>query len=171
MATISVGLSRKVPGDQRYSSEGVHVGVEVDVGVDGHEEFHSVVKSLFREVETAIDAEVARRSLSSGRSAGHGLFGESAGKGDARTQKAGCGFFGETRTLSSRGADSGGNGPEPITNKQAAYLRRLARDAGMKTQADVGEWLGQTFGAAKELYGLTRSEASKAISALSGGAK
>jgi hypothetical protein len=59
-----------------------------------------------------------------------------------------------------------GTTPEPISNKQARFLFQLARKAGMRTQPEVASWIADTLSVEKDVYGLSKREASRAIDLL-----
>jgi hypothetical protein len=172
MAKITVGLSRKRPGSESYSSNAFHLSVEAEADIKTRAEFAERVHSLFSEVERCLDDEIARRSpqhvpSTSRRDFWSGNGGN--GGGHAEPQK-------RDRSHSSPGGNGGGNGKgaeqqgsdngASASAKQIQFIFRLARRAGMTTQADLAQWVKENFGTANTPYQMSRAEASKVIDLL-----
>ena len=153
MPKIVVGLSRKRPGSEQYSSDGWSVTVELDVEIGSPEEFANTAKALFAEVEAALDTETGERKPAPKRRAD--LWTGGNGRRPSRAQ-------GETN----RG-NGGGSQAEPISNKQAAYLTQLLARQGITQQGDVAKWLTDSLGVVVSTqYELDKPSASRAIEAL-----
>jgi hypothetical protein len=157
MAKIIVGLSRKRPGPEQFSSDGHHLTVEMDVEVTNPQEFHSQVKALFAEVNAALDDETdVVRSAPKRRAdlwTGNGNGG--------RTSRA------HTGTSNADNGNGDSSNSEPISNKQAAYLTQLLAKQGVSTQADVSQWLRETLDVSVSTqYELDKRTASRAIEML-----
>ena len=158
MGTITVGLGRKVPGEEQFSSNSYHVAVTPDAEITDPQELQGRVEGLFREVEKSLDAEMSRHGSQTGST---GVPVSSGGNG------------GNGREPASRPTQSGGNGDrvkaDPISNKQAKFLFQLARRSGMKTQSEGAGWIHEKLGVDRGVYELTKKEASKAIDLLNNG--
>jgi len=182
--TITAGLSIKRPGAEQYSSDGYHLTVEMEADIEDAAQFRAVTKALFSEVKKALEAEISGGASPQGSSSvdlwaapsggnghnGHG--GKPATRQDASSQTL------PSDRARSHAPRSGGNGAqrtEPISNKQAKFLWQLARKSGMRTQAEVADWIAEKLGVERGVYELTKVEASKAIDLLNnngnGGAK
>ncbi len=170
-ANVVAGMGLKRPGPVEYSSDSYHCSVElVDVDIEDADHFRALTAVLFTEVKQALEAEVAG---SSDHATGEktialwGPGGNGNGHKPASRQDAPDGTATADRNRShTRPATT----PKLISNKQAQYLFKLARQAGMKTQAEVGSWIAETLGVEKDVYALSKVEASQAIDLLNSGA-
>jgi len=171
MATISVGLSKKVPGDEPYSSTGVSVGLEIDLDIADREDFAERVDGLYDELRAALDREVAKRSRSTvpasrrdfwggnGGNGGNGHGRRSSGRGSADAFGSGNG---------GRGVGNGqDNGSEPATKAQVRYVVSLLARSGARTKPEMTARLSEVLGTeVEDVYGLDRKAASRAIETL-----
>ena len=185
MAKIVAGLTRKKPGQESYSSDGFHLSVEVEADITTRTEFAERVRSLFSEVEAALDREIAERSSQttypanrrdfwgSGGNGGNGNGGHSVPQDRNRSHAS--------SSSSSASGGNGGNGDgkpapapqqsndsSPSTPKQVQFLFRLARKSGLKTQGELARWITENVGVSKTAYQLSKVECSKAIDILNG---
>jgi hypothetical protein len=167
MSKIIVGLCRKRPGPEQYSSDGFHLTVELEVKVTDSEEFHNSVRGLFAEVSAALDAEIAHSKNdngvdTSGRRAD--LWTGSGGNGDKPNSRKDAGH----NPRSARGNGSA-DLAEPISNKQASYLTQLLTKKGVGQQGEIAHWLHDNCGVTVESqYELSKKQASSAIDILTG---
>ena len=156
MTKIIVGLSRKRPGPEQFSSDGFHLTVELEKDISNPKDFHSSVRVLFGEVKAALDAEIAHNGptqADAGATDRTGLWNKEPSRpaGERNPQPDGA------------KSAPGGNGSEPISDKQTSYLFQLASRGGMKTQAQIGAWLRDNLGVDRGVYDLTKAQASQAI--------
>lgn len=162
MPKIVVGRSAKKPGAEQFSSEGFHVQVEIEVPLDGPDQFHQHVRQLFAELQAALDAEMAqtgphRDEVGSGSV---NLWSGSSNGNDQRSRRH--------RGHSESGRrDGNGDAPAPISNKQAAYLTQLFAKRGISQQSEIAHWLHKTLGlTASSQYDISKQDASRAIEIL-----
>jgi len=169
MTRICVGRSRKFHGSQPYSSEGFSCTVETETEVHTVAAFQGLVRSLFEEVQTAVDTEVARRKSAPAMVPSGDAWWNGANGG---RDHGGTGVPAMFPGGNGNGSDGGGNGrsqhdsSEPISTRQARYLVSLAVRKGIGTKIQLASWLGKILGHDGDLYTLTRSQASRAIDAL-----
>ena len=192
--TISAGMSVKRPGAEQYSSDGYHLSVEMETDVKDAAGFRAAVHALFAEVKAALATEVAGHEAAETQgvniwAAPGGNGGNGSGQGDSagaqgkpeaadapkpaqgRPARSTQGASRQSHPASGRTSsdDAGGRAADRVSNKQAQYIFGLARKAGLRTQSEVTNWLGQTVGIAKSVYDLTKQEASRAIEVLAKG--
>ncbi len=175
MATITVGLSRKVPGDEPYSSEGVHVGLEIDVDLASREDFAERVDALYDELRGALAREVEKRRGVSRPTSRRDLWGGTGGNGgDRRSAGRESGdVFGSGNGGSDRSSDGGqDNGNEPASKAQMTYVISLLARAGVRTKPEMTSRLSEVLGAeVTDIYALDRKAASRAIEVLKANGK
>jgi hypothetical protein len=163
---IIVGLSRKRPGPEQYSSDGFHLTVELEKEISDQKDFHQSVRGLFAEVSAALDAEITHPKNSNGdASSNHfDLWKGNGGNGDAPASRNDNGH-------GQRGARNNGSADnnEPISNKQAAYLTQLLAKRSLGQQSEIAHWLHENCGVTvSSQYDLTKRDASRAIEILAG---
>jgi hypothetical protein len=183
MAKISVTVARK-RAEPNYGSTLFSLSTEVDVPVDGPQEYAARVATLFAEVSDTLDREIAERSKPQTYSVARRDFWEgSGGNGghavpqsrDRAHKNAFGGNGGQTQQAAvavQPAPQQPADGTAPSTPKQVKYLLQLARRAGMRTQSELNGWIATNLGVVgKTAYQLNRSEASKAIDILNGGGR
>jgi hypothetical protein len=145
MGKIIAGLSKKRPGSERYSSNGYELSVELETHIVDPEAFHRSVKSLFDEINAALDAEIA----------------------NTRHAPILCDVRGARFVGSGSGNGNGAKALEPISDKQAEYLRQLLSRRGLDGQDAVATWLEEAIGVrVTSIRDLDKKSASKAIEVL-----
>ena len=150
MAKITVGLSKKEPGEQQYSSIGHYLTVELEAEVSSPEEFHERVSTLFNDVRAALDAEVAR-----------------SGSGNGSTRRD---LWQSERNSGPSPRTGNGNESEPASNRQVQYLARLLSRHGLSQQYDIAGYLHDTLGiTVSSICDLSKVDASRAIEVLKTG--
>lgn len=165
MTKIIVGLSRKRPGPQQYSSDGHHLTVEMEADMGSSEQFHQKVRALFGEVTAALDAEIAQADGGNGApDVRFDLWTGGGGNGDKPASRKDNGH--DRRDA----RDNGDKGqPEPISNKQAAYLTQLLAKKGIGQQSEIVHWLQENCAVTvSSQYDLDKRTASRAIEILAG---
>jgi hypothetical protein len=156
--TISAGMTVKRPGQERYSSDGYHLTVEMEAEIGTAEHFRAITAALFSEVRGALESEISNGKPVAAKPSHGDLWGGSGGNGNNGHKPA------SESAETFRGAER--ISCAPVSTKQARYLFSLARDVGMRKEVDVTDWINKNLGLDKNVYGLNRVEASRAIDLL-----
>jgi len=148
MIKISAAFTKKVPGEEPYSSDGVHLGVEIEVPdqVLGDErEFSQAVRRLFAQARAEVEQQVTAptRELN-----GH----------NGRTHRGGDG--------AARSAAPSRRRDELASKKQLDFLLSLAR-----RNANLGPNDLMAEAGVERLTDITKNEASALIDRFNGAAR
>ena len=140
MIKISASFTKKVPGDEPYSSDGVHLGVEIELPdpvLTNQQEFSTAVRRLFRQARDEVEHQVAGpRPHDNGSTNGNG---RSASNGN-------------------------GNRPQLASPRQIDFLLSLARRNANLSPTQILDEAG-----VEKLTDLTKNQASSLIDRFNGG--
>ena len=148
MIKISAAFTKKVPGEEPYSSDGVHLGVEIEVPdqVLGDErEFSQAVRRLFAQARAEVEQQVSAPSRDLN---GHNGRPHNGSNGAERS------------AAPARRRD------EPASKKQLDFLLSLAR-----RNANLGPNDLLSEAGVDRLTDITKNEASSLIDRFSGAAR
>ena len=146
---LAITHTKKVPGQEDYSSEGFGATIEVEVSDEQAQDASSVqgwLKELYDQAKQAVEEQirsVPKRNGTQPAAQGSGLFGR--GNGNQSTP-------------------SRGNGQGVATPKQVSYLISLGNRSKL-TYADLVQVAKERF-QAEDLYQLSKADASQLIDEL-----
>jgi hypothetical protein len=179
MAKINVSVAKKKGGPD-YSSTMYSLSTEVDVPIEGEQDYVDKVHALFEEVESQVDLQIKRNApqpshptsrrdfWGSGGNGGNGNGGHSVPQDRDRSHAKAAGGNGGNGDGKPTAAPQQSNDSSPSTPKQVQFLFRLARKSGLKTQGELARWITENVGVSKTAYQLSKVECSKAIDILNG---
>lgn len=143
MIRLSVNYSKKVPGEQEYSSVGASCKIEIeqsDVLMQNAKQLRAELDALYAEAREAVDRQIAEKDVPSY-------------KGESRISNF--------KPKPDGNGNGGFNGDTPASNKQISYLVSLGKKAGVEFK-DIQDYVEEHTGK-RDLYKLTRKEASSLI--------
>ena len=142
MIKISASFTKKVPGDEPYSSDGVHLGVEIEVPdkvLADEDQFSQAVRRLFAQARTEVEAQVSRPRITE--------HSPDASNGNGRHHTNGNG-----------GQASNGRTPQPASARQLDFLLSLGRRNANLSPNQIMDEAG-----VEKLTDITKGQASTLI--------